>query len=112
LGSTVNVLLVALDVPHSLLTDNEIEYVPGVAYVSPEGVALLEDDGDAPVNVQAYVSVLVLGAQLATVADGVKLLLLQKLSIVASETVGGCFTFTVLVILALPHELVTVNLIV
>ena len=50
----------------------------------------------APVNVHAYVSVLVIGAQLATVADGVKLLLLQKLAIVASEIVGGCFTLTVL----------------
>ena len=66
----------------------------------------------APVNVHAYVSVLVIGAQLATVADGVKLLLLQKLAIVASEIVGGCFTLTVLVILALPHALVDVNLIV
>jgi hypothetical protein len=55
------------------------------------------------------VSVLVIGAQLATVADGVKLLLLQKLAMVASEIVGGCFTFTVLVILALPHALVDVN---
>ena len=54
-------------------------------------------------------SVLVIGAQLATVADGVKLVLLQKLAMVASEIVGGCFTFTVLVILALPHALVDVN---
>jgi hypothetical protein len=54
----------------------------------------------------------VLGAQLAMVGDGVKLPLLQKFAIVAIETVGGCFTFTVLEILALPHELVMVNFIV
>ena len=66
----------------------------------------------APVNVHAYVRVLVLGAQLTTVADGVKLLLLQKLFIVASETVGGCLTFTVFVTLALPQALVDVNLMV
>ena len=53
-----------------------------------------------------------LGAQLAMVGEGVKLPPLQIFAIVASETVGGCFTFTVLVILALPHELVMVNFIV
>ena len=57
-------------------------------------------------------SVLVFGAQLTTVADGVKLLLLQKLSMVAIETVGGCFTITVFVTLALPQALVDVNLMV
>ena len=43
------------------------------------------------------------------VGEGVRLPLLQKLAIVASDTVGGCLTFTVFVILALPHELVIVN---
>jgi hypothetical protein len=65
--------------------------------------------GMPPGKFQAYVKILVVGAQLLIVATGFIFAVPQELLMAAIETVGGFFTVTVLERVVLPQELVVVS---
>ena len=71
------------------------------------------EEGFPPGKLHAYVKTLEVGAQAFTVATGEILALPQKLAgNVAIDTVGGFFTITVCVEVAVPQEFVVVRVIV